>query len=276
VLRIERFDDVRSFYERVGPFLGAREAEHNLLLGFRTRLERDAHAFGPDDPYLAAALEGDSVVGVATRTPPFNLVLSLMEPATAAAFADALAGEPLPGVIGPLDAGEAFVAHWPAPASVVVEERAYEATELIPPRETTGTMRRAGEADRELLVEWMTAFLEEAMGELDDVSAAASVDHRLADPHGALAIWEDGEPVAFAGYGSPTPSGMRVGPVYTPPALRGRGYASALTAAVTAEVLASGRRFCFLYTNLANPTSNSIYQRIGYRPVLDVNVWRFG
>ncbi len=68
---------------------------------------------------------------------------------------------------------------------------------------------------------------------------------------------------------------MRVGPVYTPPELRGRGYASAITAAATQRILASGRRFCFLYTDLANPTSNSIYQQIGYRPVTDITIWRF-
>jgi uncharacterized protein len=276
VVRIERHVDVHAFFERVAPFLAAREAEHNLLLGFRTRLELDPHAFGPDDPTLASAEDGDEVIGVAVRTPPHNLVLSLMEPHVAAAFADALAGEPLPGLNAPLAAGEAFVARWPASATVAVEERAYEATEVIAPRPTPGAMRRATEADRPLLVEWMAAFFEEAMGDLRSEDPAQHVDHRLADEHGALVLWEDGRAVSFAGYGSPTPNGMRIGPVYTPPELRGRGYASALTAAATREVLASGRRFCFLYTNLANPTSNSIYRRIGYRPVLDVNLWRFG
>jgi predicted GNAT family acetyltransferase len=62
--------------------------------------------------------------------------------------------------------------------------------------------------------------------------------------------------------------------VYTPPELRGRGYASALTAALTEQLL-QRRRFCYLYTDLANPTSNSIYRRIGYRPVTDITLWRF-
>ena len=76
-------------------------------------------------------------------------------------------------------------------------------------------------------------------------------------------------PVSLAGHAGETPNGARVGPVYTPPELRGRGYASALTAALTEQLL-ERRRFCFLFTDLANPTSNSIYQRIGYRPVTDV------
>lgn len=82
-------------------------------------------------------------------------------------------------------------------------------------------------------------------------------------------LWEDGEPVSLAGWGGMTPNGVRVGPVYTPPGHRPRGYGSAITAAVSAERLASGRRFCCLYTDLANPTSNRIYLDIGYEPVCD-------
>jgi predicted GNAT family acetyltransferase len=63
--------------------------------------------------------------------------------------------------------------------------------------------------------------------------------------------------------------------VYTPPGRRGRGYATALVAALSAELLAAGRRFCFLYTDLANPTSNRIYQRIGYERVCDSAEIRF-
>jgi predicted GNAT family acetyltransferase len=79
----------------------------------------------------------------------------------------------------------------------------------------------------------------------------------------------------MAAHTGPTPNGVRVGAVYTPPELRGRGYASACTAAVTQRLLADGRRFCFLFTDLSNPTSNSIYQKIGYRPVCDVDQYRF-
>jgi hypothetical protein len=88
-------------------------------------------------------------------------------------------------------------------------------------------------------------------------------------------LWEDGEPVSLAAAGGPTPNGIRIGPVYTPPELRGRGYASALVAELTRVQLEGGRRFCFLFTDLANPTSNRIYQRVGYEPVTDVDQWSF-
>jgi predicted GNAT family acetyltransferase len=79
----------------------------------------------------------------------------------------------------------------------------------------------------------------------------------------------------MAGFGGWTPSGVRIGPVYTPPDLRGRGYASALTAELSAELLAGGRDYCFLYTDLANPTSNRIYQAIGYEFVCESAEYAF-
>ena len=89
-----------------------------------------------------------------------------------------------------------------------------------------------------------------------------------------LHLWEDGEVVSLAGVGSRTPNGVRIGPVYTPPEARNRGYASALVAAISQAELDAGRRFCFLFTDLANPTANHIYQAIGYEPVRDVDMWR--
>ena len=90
----------------------------------------------------------------------------------------------------------------------------------------------------------------------------------------SLQLWEDGEVVSLTGVGSLTPNGVRIGPVYTPPEARNRGYASALVATASQEQLEAGRRFCFLFTDLANPTSNHIYQTIGYEPVRDVDMWR--
>jgi hypothetical protein len=274
MLRIERYVEVSAFYERVSPFLLRQEAVHCVQLGFRATLEGNPRAFGDADPDLLAATAGDEVVGVATRTPPHNLMLSLMEDRVSAAFADAFREVELPGLIAPSDVGAAFVSRLSRNAVVALEERLFEMTEVIPARPTAGRLRWYEDGDRELLVAWLAAFHAEAMpGE--QVYDAEQVLERRGGGHGEFALWDDAGPVSFAGFGSPTPNGMRIGPVYTPPELRGRGYASALTAAVTEHVLASGRRFCFLATDLANPTSNSIYQRIGYRPVTDVTVWRF-
>jgi len=92
---------------------------------------------------------------------------------------------------------------------------------------------------------------------------------------GGLRVWEDNTPVSMAGASGPTPNGIRVGAVYTPPERRRRGYASGLVAALSQEQLDAGKRFCFLYTDLANPTSNKIYQDIGYEAVSDVDEYHF-
>ena len=84
-------------------------------------------------------------------------------------------------------------------------------------------------------------------------------------------LWDDGGPVSVAAAGGPTPNGVRIGPVYTPPAMRGRGYGSAVTAAASQAQIDHGRRFVFLFTDLSNPTSNKIYQAIGFRPVIDID-----
>jgi predicted GNAT family acetyltransferase len=90
------------------------------------------------------------------------------------------------------------------------------------------------------------------------------------EPESGFVLWEDGGgPVSVTGFGSPTPNGMRIGPVYTPPERRGRGYAGALVAEVSQAQLDAGRRFCFLYTDLANPTSNRLYVALGYERVCD-------
>ncbi len=150
---------------------------------------------------------------------------------------------------------------------------------MIPPSPCSGAARVADEGDRTLLVDWLRAFSIEALAEdePDEAALEASVEHKLVADDGAYVLWEvGGEPVSCAGYGSSTPSGTRVGPVYTPPEHRGRGYASAVTAHVSADRLAAGRRFCFLYTDLANPTSNKIYADIGYRPVCAALQVEFG
>jgi predicted GNAT family acetyltransferase len=131
--------------------------------------------------------------------------------------------------------------------------------------------RPARAGDRELLLEWYRAFGVEALheDEPDENRIATIVDRRLRGVGPRIVLWDDGGPVSLAGVGGDTPNGTRIGPVYTPPELRGRGYASALVAAVSAEELAAGRRFCFLYTDLANPTSNRIYAAIGFEPACD-------
>ncbi len=104
--------------------------------------------------------------------------------------------------------------------------------------------------------------------------AERSVDHNLRT--GRLFLWDDDGPVSMALTRAPVAGVARVGFVYTPPERRGRGYASACVAAVSAHVLATDSETCILSTQLANPTSNAIYGALGYEPVAEVVRYRFG
>jgi hypothetical protein len=157
-----------------------------------------------------------------------------------------------------------------------MRERIYRADHAHPPEGVPGELRPYEERHRDLVLAWLEAFAAEAMPEAPPDDATSWLERRRQDPESDIVLWDDGEPVSFGGFGSPTPNGIRIGPIYTPPELRRRGYASALTAALTAMLLERGRRFCFLFTDLTNPTSNSIYQRVGYEPVADFDMWSFG
>ena len=191
--------------------------------------------------------------------------------------------EDLPGAVGATPEIEAFAEAWTRSRnlhwSTRFSQRIFALDAVVPPRPCPGAARVADEGDRALLVDWLRAFSIEALGEdePDETALEENVEHKLVAADAAYVLWTvDGEPVSCAGYGSSTPSGTRVGPVYTPPEHRGRGYASAVTAHVSTDRLAAGRRFCFLHTDLANPTSNRIYADLGYRPVCDSLQVEFG
>jgi predicted GNAT family acetyltransferase len=278
---VRRHDDVAGFLRQAGDFLAAREAEHNLILGLSARLRTEPLLYG-EEPYLAVAEVDGRVVGAALRTPPHNLVLSEIDDERAleplAADVHDVFSE-LPGVLGPSEAVAQFARAWEvktgARGSHQLAQRIFRAKSVDSPAGVAGRMRGYEERDRELAGRWFDEFAAEALPE-SHPEPEGVLDRRLGEPEGGLVFWEDGEAVCIAGYGGPTPNGIRIGPVYTPPELRRRGYASALTAVLTQQLLDDGRRFCFLFTDLANPTSNSIYQRIGYRPVTDVDQWGFG
>jgi uncharacterized protein len=284
-LRVDRFDGADPFLGRVGPFLGGREAEHNLLFGILDSLRVDATVSdGP--PYLAAARDGERVVAAVVHTPPRNLVLSEVDdPAAVDAIVDDVlaAGRALPGVLGPVAASRRFAERWTAATGTAhrrqMSERAFRLSRVIAPRPVPGAMRIAHLDDFNLLVAWLAAFVTEALPEeeqgVDDATTA--VDRWLRRGTKQSYLWEaDGTPVSWASVGGQTPSGIRIGPVYTPPEHRGHGYASAVVAAASQAQLDDGRKFCFLFTDLANPTANHIYQAIGFEPVTDIDVYAFG
>ncbi|QFZ16876.1 GNAT family N-acetyltransferase [Saccharothrix syringae] len=274
---VTKHDDFAEFWALAGDHFTTDPVAHTVAVAAVHR--RLNHAM-PDDPpaLLVTASEDGDLVAAALRVPPWPLEVSGVPPQWAEAVADALAGEvELPGVTGPRESAEAFVMAWAARtgcgAREVMSLRLYRLGELVPP-DVPGTARPATEADADLLTRWYLDFRAEATDqEADDalVEQAARFVHRLPVNGGAHVLWCDGAgtPVAWAAT-SPPASGMsRIGPVYTAREHRRRGYGAAVTAACATWAREHGAEHVVLFTDLANPTSNSVYQRIGFRPVGD-------
>jgi len=279
-MHVERLEDAAVFLAEAEPLLLADEARHNLILGIAGTI-RDAPDVYPLRSFWVVRY-ADEVVGAALRTPPYNLILARPESSHAlATLAEAVAGEELPGVVGAVPEVDEFAELWAhhagADARTHMRQGVYALEQVEPLPGVPGSARVATPDDRELALRWWIAFGDEVLheGGPGRENAEAMIDYRLSSPGRGFLLWEDGgEPVSLAGWGGATPNGIRVGPVYTPPELRGRGYATALTAElseglVDGRLFEGGRRFCFLYTDLANPTSNAIYERIGYRRVAE-------
>ena len=279
---VRRFDDPRAFADVADPFLMRDEARHNLELGLSGRLaEQGSAANGDDAPYLAVAQSARGVAGVAMRTPPFHLLVSVDDDAAL----DALASDvrrrfpTLSGVLSDAATARAFAAGWQELTGDRAEEgmpqRIYRLTTPPTVPDVPGMFREATHADRDLLVRWVEAFAAEALPDSPHSDAGDGVDGSLRREGRALFLWEDGGPVSLAGFGGSTPNGSRVGPVYTPPYFRGRGYASACVATLSRRLLAEGNRFLFLFTDVGNPASNHVYLKMGYEPVCDMQEIRF-
>ena len=265
-------DSVDEFLAAAGGFLAAHPAENTVLLTVTERLVQAGPVTFGNEPAAFGwwrEHDGDPVSGAFLVTPPYPLRLSLM-PDHAAAELGAEPGLSPSSVAGQCPTVDAFTEAWTSATGgttrVQLRERQYRLAELAAPTDTPGGSRRAGADDRPLILAWFDAFYSELGGTLGDLAGA--VDSRLVA--GAVHLWEnEGEPTSLAGT-SPVVAGMaRIGPVYTPSELRGHGYASAVTAAASADALARGADQVLLYTDLANPISNSIYQKIGYRPIGD-------
>jgi len=254
-----------------------RDAVLNTLPATIARGRLDGMRAGDTGPPLWITVESDDgeVIGGAVRTPPRAVVLPSIPPAMAAGLAAFLhevpAAQDLPGVTGPVAQASAFADRWAAHSRCDIRThtrmRLYRMAALEPPPAERGSWRLADENDFDLCFDWFVDFPVAAGHVTGPPAEAADVQERLAGRR--IGLWEiDGKPVSLAGWTLPASGVVRLGPVYTPPRHQRHGYGTAATAAATAGILATGAEAC-LFTDLSNPTSNSIYQKIGYRPVAD-------
>ncbi len=280
-MSLTTYQSADAFLRETQGVLEEREAENNLMLGLCLKMARSSDEIEPA-PYFATVKQNDDLLVAAIMTPPHKLIVHSDTDARVEIFellaTDLLAkGLPVPGVIGRSAVASAFVKAWEEitgkSAIQGMSQRIYRLIEVNLSQTPSGSFRAATTDDLALLAQWTLAFHHEAVPNdpLSDVQGATR--RRIA--HKEIFVWEDAGPVSVAAMSRPTTNGVSVNLVYTPPEYRGRGYATACVASLSRHLLDSGFSFCTLFANLANPTSNHVYKKIGYRPICDFAEWRF-
>ncbi|WP_418956760.1 GNAT family N-acetyltransferase [Streptomyces tritici] len=267
-------EDVDAFLDAAGPGLAGEAVRGTVVWTVAESVRRQGpYAFGDVAPArFGWWREGDggAVTGTFVVTPPHPPALGPMTEAAARALADEPAVSDATAVRGETAAVRAFADARGGDWAVARETRLFRLGALTPPEPApAGRARVADPADVPLLAAWFAGFAAET-GEGDPAADwTPAVTTRVAE--GRLTLWEtpDAGAVALAGLSQQVAGQTRVSPVFTPREHRGRGYAGAVTSAVSAAARAAGAREVLLFADLANPTSNALYQRLGYRPVTD-------
>jgi hypothetical protein len=273
-MKLQRFPSAAAFLEPARPFLLRAEAENSVILGIAGDLAREAGQ-GASTPYFATVRDGEEIIVCAFSSVPSKVGLTrASNPAALHLLAtDVIEACPeMQVVLGPEPTALIFAGLVAKRLGTIprpwMRQRIHELRAVEPlPELPAGRLRPADIGDLGLVTQWVAEFMVHAG---DQGDAAEVARDRIS--RGLLHVWEDGEVVSMAAWTGQTPNGVRISLVYTPEALRGRGYATACVAALSRKMLLSNR-YCCLYTDLANPTSNAIYYRIGYRPVCDAAVY---
>jgi predicted GNAT family acetyltransferase len=280
MLQLIVHDAIDGFLRAAEYDLAQDEVTNGLMLGVTLRVKQHPERV-EHQPYLATVHADGALLAAGVMTPPHGLIAYAAtddpQPAMRLLAENLVANRwPLPTVNGVATLSRTFAEAWRRlTGGEVTQEmalRVFELRTVTPPVGVAGQFRQAAIEDADLIFAWYTAFYAEATP-AQTLPRQPDVERSLAE--GNIYLWEDGgRPTSLAAKGRRTPRGISVGPVYTPPEARGRGYASACVAALSQHILGEGKAFCTLFTDLANPTSNSIYQKIGYHPVCDFTEYR--
>lgn len=278
-MNFKQTQDAGLFLALARPLLEQEEAANNLTIGLTLAL-KDKYGAEPIPPEKAmmVLIEEEGVpIGCLMQTPPRNTIVYLAKGWREEAVAPIVeyfrsTDWKVPGIMAPTGLAQALVNAMSSPEKYKYRyrQRAWELREVIPPRPAEGTMRRARESDREVLEKYILGFQRDALdGEEGLLDPGRLFDFWTSKE--ALYVWEAEEVACMAVSNRQTWNGASVGYVYTPPELRGRGYGSNLVAGLSQTVLDCGKSMVSLFTDKNNPTSNKIYEQIGYRSVMELD-----
>ena len=269
-VEVRLLTDAVEFKDIAESWLSSDPFSTSVLAGMLTGILSGARD-QPAGTRWIVVLDDADVVGVAMHTPPYHPFLPRLPAAAAAAVAPVLlaTGQEFTGVTGEAAAVTAFADSWAArtggTSSVAMSMRMYRLGMLTPPVGIPGRPRRVKLSDVELVADWFDRFHTEANPHSPAEDATIAATRRIATDQ--VWMWErEDRPVSLAVGTMPIGGVATIAPVYTPPDYRRCGYGAAVTSQATRACLDAGARHVTLYTDLANPTSNSIYQRIGYLP----------
>ncbi|AZZ36614.1 hypothetical protein CIK05_07365 [Bdellovibrio sp. qaytius] len=269
-LEVFQLQTAQEFLNVCSDILYQKEAEYSLMLGLSeisAKLNKNAGLF-----YIVKTDSQISGIALATSK---NIIISDMTNESVLALADQLYFDKVnfPGVVGPVSVAALFAKTWAGltenKTHIAMSQKIYKLDKVILPRPVDGQLIVANLTHQDLITQWVFEFsLESLPHEANSIDVAREFAvNKIAK--GEVFIWLDGFgiPVSMDATSRPTKNGVTVNAVYTPKTYRKKGYASALVASTSQLMLNSGKKFCVLYTDLANPTSNKIYQDIGYNEI---------
>ncbi len=280
-MKITSYTDAESFLQNTQAELESNEAANSLMLGVCLRLVRYPERIKLS-PCLKAVQDEKGLVLAAMMTPPHKLVGyghqgNLDEGARVLAADLVNEGWKVPGVLGPREVVRQVAESWTETAGKQYEhtghQKIYELREVKQPASARGQLRLATAADVDLVTEWRYAFHIEVFGEADHAESR-QVSEQGIEAEG-IYLWQDERPVSIAMKTRPTRNGISVSLVYTPPELRGRGYASACVGELSRLLLESGWAYCALFADSSNAAATRVYERIGYEPICDYDEYVF-
>lgn len=267
---LDRYTSTNDFLTTAESWLLQSEAENNLVLGVAYGEDRRS-ASGHSEQYWATLSNDGQIVGCAFRTPPHSISVTSMPAAAVPQLVDDVSSvyTSLPGANGASETVQVFAQHWCAARRSSYEVRTHLRIHVLhsvqfPNAVASGRLRRPLPSEHSLVRDWVLAFADEVdmQGNRTEAADSLAVSKKIF-------VWDDVGPKSLVACARETPNGSTISAVYTPAAFRGSGYATAAVATLSHQLLSAGKRFCCLYTDLNNPTSNEIYWRIGYRPVRD-------
>jgi predicted GNAT family acetyltransferase len=272
---IKYYKDATDFLARTGKYLAKDEALYGRILGMANAVLRHPELIHKEDLWLCSINSGKEILAVALSAIQHTVILGhfnggktdIAEKLVTAAAENFIN---ISGVLGDKALADIFAKKWCKNQNVRIKhkmaQRLYRLDKVNDVPLSPGKFRLATMADKELVLKWYHAFYMDVSGEDPagwEARTLPAIDQRW------VFFWEDSKPVSMATKTSPTDKKMSVGGVYTPPEFRGKGYATSCVAELSRNILQSGKEFCTLYTDLSNPTSNSIYKKIGYKEVSD-------